>query len=295
MVKFLSTMILSTMVLMVSCAQAQVAQPAAPDSGHPQTSAVGDDVPSVRRPGSKVGLVRGVVKQLDPIHDELLIHAFGGGDLRVAFDPRTQLLSENTTQNTPQRFTSIPAGSVVSIDTVVDGGKLFALSVRTGSSNASELNGQVVKYDAAASRLTLREPISPKESISLRITPSTTVVNQGQTASPQSLSPGMLVQVWFLPNQRAADRIEILAAPGASFSFSGRIVAVDLRSRVLALFNDSDQSIRELAIGSLDISNLGFLREGADVSIQAEFDGQRYNARSITPVSPNSTPVSSKP
>jgi hypothetical protein len=46
--------------------------------------------------GGKVGLVRGVVKRLDPIHDQLLIHAFGGGDIRIAFDARTQLLPENT-------------------------------------------------------------------------------------------------------------------------------------------------------------------------------------------------------
>src|SRR5271166_1043646 len=140
---------LSATILIIGCAPAQVAQPAAPDSGHPQTAAVVDDASSSRRPGGKVGLVRGILKRLDPIHDELLIHAFGGGDVRIAFDPRTQLFSENT----PQRFTSIPAGSVVSVDTVIDGGTLFALSVRTGSSdNASELNGQVVRYDAAKSR-----------------------------------------------------------------------------------------------------------------------------------------------
>ncbi len=166
----------------------------------------------------------------------------------------TQLVPENT----QQRFTTIPAGSVVSIDTVIDGGKLFALSVRTGSSdNASELNGQIVRYDAYKSRLTLRDPISPQESISLRITPSTMVVNQGQPASPQALSPETLVRVLLSPSKHVADRVEILAAPGTSFSFSGRIVSVDLRSRVLALSNDSDQSIRELAIGSLDVSNLG--------------------------------------
>ena len=286
MVKFISAI-----VLMICCAQAQGTQPAVPDAGHQQTKAVDDGLSSARKASGKVGLVRGVLKRIDPIHDELLIHAFGGSDVRVAFDPRTQLLSEDK----PQRFTTVPDGSVVSVDTVIDGGKLFALSVRTGSSNASELNGQVVRYDAAKSRLTLREPISPDESITVRVTPSTTVVNQGQTASPQALSPGMLVQVWFSPTQRVANRIEILAAPGATFSFAGRIVAIDLRSRVLALFNDTDQNIRELAIGSLDISNLGSLREGADVSVQAEFDGQRYNARSVTLVSPNPATVSSNP
>jgi hypothetical protein len=227
-----------------------------------------------------VGLVRGVVKRLDPIRDQLLIHAFGGGDLRIAFDGRTQLFSENTRT----RLTSIPVGSVVSVDTVIDGGKLFARAVRTGSSDdAAELSGQVVGYNAAKSRLTLRDPISP-EGVSLRITSSTTVVNQGQPASPQALSPGMLVRVWFSPTQSAANKVEILAARGNSFTFEGRIIAVDLRSHVLSLSNDTDQSVRQLDIGSVDANTLSLLREGADVNIQAEFDGERYNVRTVAAV-----------
>jgi hypothetical protein len=271
-----------TMILMVSCAHAQVAEPGVRDAGQQQTTVV-DDSSSERRPAGKVTLVRGVLKRLDPIHDQLLIHSFGGGDVRIAFDPRTQFLSENIRT----RLTSVPNGSVVSVDTVIDDGKLFALSVRTGPSQAAELNGQVMRYDPAKSQLILRDPTSPEESVSLRITPSTMVVNQGQSASAQALSPGVLVQVWFSPTQHEANRVEILAAPGNSFSFSGRILAVDLRARVLALSNDSDQSVRELAIGSLDGSSLGLLREGADVSIQAEFDGDHYNVRSVTLVSPN--------
>jgi len=226
--------------------------------------------------------VRGVVKRLDPIHDQLVIHAFGGCDIRIAFDARTQLLPEDTHTH----LTSIPLGSVVSVDTVIDGGKLFARSVRTGSSTAAELNGQVLRYDATKSKLTLRDPISP-EGISLRITPSTTVVNQGQPASPQTFAPGMLVRVWFSPAQNAASKVEILAERGNSFTFQGRIVSVDLRSHVLALSNDSDQSIRELTIGSLDAGSLGLLKEGADVNIQAEFDGDRYNVRTVNLVSRN--------
>jgi hypothetical protein len=246
------------------------------DAGPQQSVAVADPS-SEPVPGRKVGLVRGVVKRLDPIHDQLLIHAFGGGDLRIAFDGRTQLFSDNTRT----RLTSIPAGSVVSVDTVIDGGKLFARAVRTGPSNASELSGQVVGYNAAKSRLTLRDPIS-SEGVSLRITSITTVVNQGQPASLSVLSPGMLVRVRFSSAQNAASKVEILAERGNSFTFEGRIIAVDMRSRVLSLSNNTDQSVRELAIGSLDANSLGLLREGADVNIQAEFDGDRYNVSTVT-------------
>ena len=237
-------------------------------------------------------LVRGVLKRLDPIHDQLLIHAFGGGDVRIAFDPRTQLLAENASRG----LIALPVGSVVSVDTVINDGKLFARSVRTGTFNPVELNGQVVRYDAAKFLLTVRDPMSPKN-VALRITPGTTVVNQGKPAAVETLSPGMLVQVWFSPAQNAskhgadstgsdmANRIEILAERGNSFVFAGRIVAVDLRSGVLALSNDTDQSVRELAISSLDSNSRSLLREGTDVTIHAEFDGERYNVRAVTVLS----------
>jgi len=280
------------LMLLAGCVQAQTAAPAtsplaappvtppvtANDGGAQRSLAIAD-TSSEPIPGRKVGLVRGVVKRLDPIHDQLVIHTFGGGDLRIAFDGRTQLFSENSRTG----LTSIPAGSVVSVDTVIDGGKLFARAVRTGPSNAAELSGQVVSYNAAKSRLTLRDPISP-EGVSLRISSSTTVVNQGQPASPQALSSGMLVRVWFSPAQKAANKVEILAERGNTFTFEGRIIAVDLRSRVLSLSNDTDQSVRELAIGSLDANSLARLREGADVNIQAEYDGERYNVRTVAAV-----------
>jgi hypothetical protein len=283
--------LLWTIILMAGCAQAQVAAPAASpatsspasdDTGARPAAAVPDGLFPVRELGGKVSLVRGVLKRLDPIHDQLLIHAFGGGDIRIAFDARTQLLPETTGKH----LISLPVGSVVSVDTVIDNGKLFARAVRTGTSNAIELNGQVVRYDAAKSQLTLRDPMSPK-SVSLRITPSTTVVNRGQPASPQDLSAGMLVRVQFSSGQSVAKNVEILAERGNSFTFEGRIVAVDLRTRVLSLSNDSDQMVRELAIGSLDNASLRLLREGADVNIQADFDGDRYNARTVTLVPRN--------
>ena len=267
-------------ILIAGWVQAQVAVPATSDAG--QHAAVADGVSSASRPGGKVGLVRGVLKRLDPIHDQLLIRAFGGGDIRIAFDPRTQFFRENPRT----RLTSIPAGSTLSVDTVMEGGKLFALSVRTGPPHTAELNGQVVRYEAAKSQLIVRDPTS-SEGVSLRIKPSTVIVYQGQPASPQALSPGALVRVSFSPTQNAVNNVEILAERGGSFTFRGRVIAVDLHSRVLSLFNDSDQSIRELAIGSLDTIDLRLLREGADVSVQTEFDGDRYNIRNVTFASRN--------
>jgi hypothetical protein len=272
MAKFLRMM----MLVIISCTLANAAQ-------------TPDEPPKL---SGKVSLVRGVLKRLDPIHDQLFVHAFGGRDMKIAFDPRTEFLAENTRAH----LSSIPAGSVVSVDTVIEGGKLFARSVRMSPSNAGEIDGQVVRYNPAKSQLTIRDPLSP-EGISLRLTSSTTVLDHSQPAASQSpsssvlapsmLAPGMLVRVWFSPAENVASKVEVLAERGNSFTFAGHVVAVDLHSRVVTVSNDTDKSLRELATGSLDNASIQLLTEGADVSIQAEFDGNRYNARAVTLLSRN--------
>jgi hypothetical protein len=230
----------------------------------------------------KVSLIRGVLKQIDPIHDELIVRAFGGHDVRIGFGTQTELLPVGVSAH----VTGIPAGSVVSVDTALRDGKLFARSVRVGQSSAAELNGQIVEFDSAKSRLTLRDPISP-ENISVRVTPETAIVQADKPATAQALSQGALVKVSFSAADKTAKRIEILAERGGSFTFQGRILAVDLRARTLSLSNDTDQSLRELAFGPLDSQSQSLLREGSNVSIQAEFDGSRYNIRSVVPAPQN--------
>ena len=271
---------LLAILFIAGCAQAQ--SPVSPSSNSPDSRKKvdsGDDLFPAHKHTGKVGLVRGVLKRVDPIYDQLVIHTFGDGDVRIAFDGQTKLLGDNG----EERLSSVRAGSVLSVDTVIDEGKVFATSVRLGTSSSAELSGQVVRYEATRSQLILRDPISP-ENVSLRVTGDTRVVKRGQTSSPQSLSPGMLVRVHYGGAQNVANEVEILAARGDSFTFEGRIIAVDLRSRVLSLSNDTDQSLRELIFGTLDSNSLSLLREGSQVSIQAEFDGNHYSVRTVRPV-----------
>ena len=271
---------LYAVILLAGFAGAQSA-PSALNDSRIANPAVSQDAPNAHR--GKVSLVRGVLMRVDPIYERLIIRTFGGGDIRIAFDGQTKFVS----QNSAARLTSIPPGSVVSVDTVVENGKLFAKSVRTGpSSNSAELNGQVVDYDPGKSQLTLRDPLSSRD-IPLRIASGVTVMNRGKQISAQALAPGMLVRVSLSAPQNVASKIEILAERGNSYVFAGRILSVDLRSHVLALSNDTDQSLRELSFGALDDKSLELLHEGADVTIQAEFDGDRYNVRMVTAVSRN--------
>jgi len=273
---------LLAILFIAGCAQAQ--SPVSPSSNSPDSRKKvdsGDDLFPAHKHTGKVGLVRGVLKRVDPIYDQLVIHTFGDGDVRIAFDGQTKLLADDG----EERLSNIRAGSVLSVDTVMDGGKVFATSVRLGTSSSAELSGQVVRYEATRSELILRDPISP-ENVSLRVTGETRVVQRGQTSSPQSLSPGMLVRVHYAgaQNVAVANEVEILAARGDSFAFEGRIIAVDLRSHVLSLSNNTDQSLRELIFGTLDSNSLSLLREGAQVSIHAEFDGDHYRVRTVSPM-----------
>ncbi len=268
-------------LLIGGCALAQAPAPTTSNGASHKAAAIDDDLFPPHLPSGKVSLARGVLERFDLIHDQLVIRTFGGGDMRISFDVNTKLLPDSS----DARLASVRPGSVLSVDTVIQDGKLFANSVWVGTSRLAELDGQVIGYDPARSRLTLRDPISP-ETVYLRVTPDTTVVKRGLSAPLQSMSPGTLVRVWFSA-KNVAKEVEILAEPGNSFTFEGRIIAVDLRSRILSLSNDSDQSLHDLAFDSLDSGNFSLLREGADVTIQAEFDGNRYEVRSVALASPN--------
>lgn len=281
-------------LLIAACAQAQSTasgSSSTPPSDSPTPKPVirNDDLFPAAKLDGKVSLVRGVLKRVDPIHDQFVVQAFGGGEIKIGFDGQTKFLSSASTlvastasASTPDAL-NIPAGSVVSLDVVTEGGRLFAKSVRTGTASPAEINGQVVGYDPTRSRLTLRDAASMKE-FSLRINPGTSILNQGHAIPPQALATGMLVRAHFSVKENAASDVEVLAERGSTYTFEGRVIALDLRSREVSLSNDSDQSLRELAFGSLDANSLKLLHEGAEVAIQAEFDGDVYNVRSVTAV-----------
>ena len=72
-----------------------------------------------------------------------------------------------------------------------------------------------------------------------------------------------------------------MAAPGNTFAFEGKIVSLDLRTHILSIMNNTDETLRELTVDQIDAAALQQLHEGAEVSIQALFDGHAYEARTI--------------
>src|SRR5579864_8569006 len=143
-------------LLLVGWAVAQSSQPTRlSDANGRKTGADAGILFHEPKPGGRVTLVRGVLVRLDPIHDQLQIRAFGGSDVRIGFDEQTRVLVTTPASTTESRLRGIPAGTVVSVDTVTEDGKLLARAVRIGTTGAAELNGQIVRYDPTRAQLIL--------------------------------------------------------------------------------------------------------------------------------------------
>ena len=130
----------------------------------------------------------------------------------------------------------------------------------------------------------MRDQLSP-HSLTVRLSPSTRIVRGDKASSANELVPGTLVAVKFGAQQDGRDlakEVSVLAVPGSSFTFAGEVINLDLRTGLLVLNSSTDRKTYEIyldqAAGTVDDN----LRQGAQVSVIARFDGDRYVARNVT-------------
>jgi hypothetical protein len=236
-------------------------------------------------PNNTVSLVGGVVTKLDRVRDRMVVRAFGGQDMTVAFDIRTKFSSNGA----PAEARDIRPGSRVYVDTMYDGSRIFAKSVRIETKpGQGDARGQVEAYDTRRGILTLRDQVSPL-AVRLKVTPQTSVTVNHRSGSLADLRPGALVVVNFASQAdvlSTAREIQVLATPGQTFTFAGPITFIDLRSRRLAINNRADSQIYDIALDSTPARFIRILRFGADAVITTVFDGKHYQARSIEISSP---------
>jgi Domain of unknown function (DUF5666) len=235
------------------------------------------DLPSL--PNAKVSLVGGTIARLDRVRDQLTVQVFGGGKMKIAFDTRTHIFHDGA--NAAE--SDLRQGDRVSVDTILDGSTVFARSIRLRTSAApGESQGVVVSYRADRSELVVRDVISPRP-LTIRLTSATRLVEGDKTALTTELVPGTLIAVKFGVNDGCdvAREVLVLSVPGSSFTFAGRVRAVDLRLGLLVIVSATDGKTYEI---SFDPSSVGVddrLRPTADVSILTRFDGNRYVALNI--------------
>lgn len=236
-------------------------------------------------PQSRVTLIGGTVAKLDAVRDYMSLRAFGGSRMDIAFDMRTKVFRDGL----PATARDIKPGNRVYVDTMLNGTKVFAKTIRIETKGGEgDARGQVVGYDSQRGIITLREKVSP-EPVRLHVTPQTAVQMAKGNGSVADIRPGALVVVSFAPGSTARDeakQIRVLANPGDSFTFSGRVTFVDMRSKRIAIDNQTDNENYEIGLGSLPATSTAKLREGVDATVNAVFDGTRYQAQSIDVTSP---------
>jgi hypothetical protein len=236
------------------------------------------DLPPLRP--AKASLIGGTVNKLDRVKDVLTIQIFGGGKMKIAFDTRTHFY-KNTAAGTAS---DLKKGDRIYVDTVLDGGTVFAKTIRVKSSGAAgESHGTVVSYRADKGVLEVRDLLSPQP-LKIRITSQTRIIEGDHPSSAGKLTEGTLVAVKFGAQKEGdvASEVSILAVPGASFTFAGTVTAVDRRLGILVLDSSVDHKTYEVALDASLIPADDSLRPGADVTVLSRFDGRKYVARTVT-------------
>lgn len=238
------------------------------------------DLPAVSS-HNKVSLIGGTVQKLDRVKDEFTVDVFGGGKINVYFDPRTHIYN-NGKEST---LSDLRPGDRVSIDTMLDGGNIFARTIRLkGPSNGGESQGVVMSYVASSGQLILRDRLSPQP-LKLRITTQTRLMKAGHQTSIGELSPGTLVSVKFDPQQNGRDiarEVSVLATPGTNFTFVGDVTALDLSRGLLVLTSANDGKSYEIYLDPSAAGARNKLRQAVNVTVLTRFDGNRYVAQNVT-------------
>jgi hypothetical protein len=231
-------------------------------------------------PRRKTSLIGGTIAELDRVRDDITVQVFGGGRMRVYFDPRTHFYNEGTEAS----ISDLRVGERVSIDTMLDGNTVFARNVRVNGGAGGQSQGVVLSYRADKGELTLRDALSPKP-LTVLVTAKTRLVNGTRAAFPGELIRGALVAVQFASQRdgrNTAEKVSFLAVPGTSFTFAGRVTALDLSTGLLVLTSSTDGKAYELYMDPTTTTSDAQLLPGVDITVVTLFDGVRYVVQTLT-------------
>lgn len=228
---------------------------------------------------SKLSLIGGTVKSIDQIRDNMTIQVYDAGSMHLKFDQRTHFYRDGkeTTQLTVKK------GDRVYVDTQLFEGKVFAKNVHVESgSRSADASGQVVSFNPKSGDMVVQDQLAGS-AVKFRVDPQTTIKSGESKTTASALRPGSLVAVKFSPRSRStgsAEEVSIIAAPGTSFTYFGRVTHLDVRSGLLAIENQADGKVYDVHFDS-STRIPDKLTIGSQVTVVAMFRGHDYVAQSI--------------
>lgn len=229
-------------------------------------------------PGAKATLIGGTIQHLDRVRDQITLGVYGGGKMKILFDPRTKIyLGSN-----PAAASDLKVGQRVSLDTVLNGNMVMARTIRLKTSGSvGETQGTIVEYRSG--ELTIRDAISPTP-VKIRIGSSTRIMQGDHAVAPGQLSADSLVSVKFNSEgdgHEVASDISILALPGSRYTFQGQVLNLDLRTGLVVISSSTDHKVYEIYLDPSSAPDEN-LRPGVVVTVETSFEGSRYVARRVS-------------
>lgn len=234
-------------------------------------------------PRTTTTMVGGTISSVDRMRNRMTVRIFGGGRWSVNFDERTHIFHNGaeTTQ------LALKKGERVYVDTQLDNNKhdIFARNIRVGvAAPPADADGQIIAIDTRHNELTLRDSLNSVP-VRFAVDPETRISNGQTPAAFKDVKPGTLVHVRFSassPNRGLAREVDIVAAPGTSFTFQGKVTFLDLHRGILAVQNSTDDKNYEIHFSPDVVPYRNNLGVGRDVLVRATFEGTRYAAQSVS-------------
>jgi hypothetical protein len=235
-------------------------------------------------PRTTTTMVGGTISGVDRLRNKMTVHVFGGGHWTVNFDERTHIFHNGaeTTQ------LALKKGERVYVDTQLDNNKhdIFARNIRVGVAELpADADGQIIAIDPKHNELTLRDALNSVP-VRFAVDPETRISNGQTPAAFKDVKPGTLVHVRFAassPNRGLAREVSIIAVPGSTFTFAGKVTFLDLHRGLIAVQNSTDDRNYEIHFAPSAVSHRDELGVGRDVLVRATFEGTRYMAQSVNP------------
>ncbi len=238
-------------------------------------------------PKKNMALIGGIATKVDPIRNRVELQPFGGGKkVPVRFDDRSHVFRDGRETT----VMGIHKGDRVYVDTMLIDGHVFAKNLRVATrSEAAEARGQITQAYAGGNDILMRDNLTG-QNVRFQVTPRTALQKRGETATVADLKPGSLVDVMFAPGQKGgtAQQVVVLAVPGESFIFAGRVTNLDVSRGTVAIDNESDEKNCTVYFDPAKVEDREHLTLGSQVTARATFDGQNYHAEQLTLMSPAS-------